>query len=381
LNTSDVLVTGTGLRSALGNLDQTWQKLGLGRTGIRLAQPFVEMPTYPLGLITDRPQLDLKKLTQTIVSEAIENAELTLPLPNCGVVIGSSRSHQAVLEQMLSGQSDLTNWLDALPNIAAIVAAQTIQSQSIVLAPMAACATGIWAIARGAELIATGECEQVIVGAVETPVTPLTLAGFSKMGALARTGAYPFDIRREGFVLGEGGAILVLESARSALSRGAPQIYGQVLGFGLSADAYHLSAPQPGGKGAIGAINQAIAQAELTPSQIDYIHAHGTATALNDATEARVIDELFPDRPWVSSTKGATGHTLGASGALGAVFSLLALHHQELPPNIGLQTSEFQLNFVRKSQTAKIDHVMCNAFGFGGQNGAIVFGRYGEAER
>jgi 3-oxoacyl-[acyl-carrier-protein] synthase II len=377
LDTHDVLVTGMGLRSALGNLDQTWQKLGLGRTGIRLAQPFMELPAYPLGLITDRPQLDLKKLTQIIVSEAIEDAGLTSPLHDCGIVVGSSRGHQTVLEQMLSGQSPLTNWLEALPNIAAIVAARTIQSQSIVLAPMAACATGIWAIARGAELIATGECEQVIVGAVETPVTPLTLAGFNKMGALARTGAYPFDARREGFVLGEGGAILVLESARSAISRGAPQIYGQVLGFGLSADAYHLSAPQPDGKGAIGAIQQALTQAQLTPSQINYIHAHGTATALNDATEARIISELFPDRPWVSSTKGATGHTLGASGALGAVFSLLALHHQELPPNIGLQqVAEFGLNFVRKSQTAKIDHVMCNAFGFGGQNGAIVFGHY-----
>jgi 3-oxoacyl-[acyl-carrier-protein] synthase II len=367
-----------GLRSALGNLDQTWQKLGLGRTGIRLAQPFAELPAYPLGLITDRPQLDLKKLTQIVVSEAIEDAGLALSLPDCGVVVGSSRGHQTVLEQMLSGQSDLSNWLEALPNIAAIVTARTIQSQSIVLAPMAACATGIWAIARGAELIATGECEQVIVGAVETPVTPLTLAGFSKMGALATTGAYPFDIEREGFVLGEGGAILVLESARSALSRGAPKIYGQVLGFGMNADAYHLSAPQPQGKGAIGAIQQALIQAQLTPSQIDYIHAHGTATALNDATEARVIDGLFPDRPWVSSTKGATGHTLGASGALGAVFSLLALHHQELPPNIGLRAAEFGLNFVEQRQTAKIDYVMCNAFGFGGQNGAIVFGHYGD---
>jgi 3-oxoacyl-[acyl-carrier-protein] synthase II len=381
LSTCDVLVTGMGLRSALGNLDQTWKKLGLGRTGIRLAQPFVEMPTCPLGLITDRPQLDLKKLTQIVVSEAIENAGLALSLPDCGVVVGSSRGHQTVLEQMLSGQLPLSDWLDALPNIAAIVAARTIQSQSIVLAPMAACATGIWSIARGAELIATGKCEQVIVGAVETPVTPLTLAGFSKMGALATTGAYPFDLRREGFVLGEGGAILVLESARSAFSRGAPQIYGQVLGFGMNADAYHLSAPQPQGKGAIGAINQALAQAQLTPSQIDYIHAHGTATALNDATEARIMSELFPDRPWVSSTKGATGHTLGASGALGAVFSLLALHHQELPPNIGLQAPEFALNFVKQRQAAKINYVMCNAFGFGGQNGAIVFGRYGEAER
>jgi 3-oxoacyl-[acyl-carrier-protein] synthase II len=158
---------------------------------------------------------------------------------------------------------------------------------------MAACATGIWAIAQGFELIQTGQCQRVIAGAVEAPITPLTLAGFDRMGALASTGSYPFDRNREGLVLGEGGAVLVLESAQLAKQRSA-SVYGQLLGFGLTCDAHNVSSPAPGGKSAIAAVKQCLERSHLSPTDINYIHAHGTSTQLNDQNEAQLIQCLFP---------------------------------------------------------------------------------------
>jgi 3-oxoacyl-[acyl-carrier-protein] synthase II len=374
--TGNIVVTGMGLRSALGDLAATWQNLHRGKSGIWRQQPFLELPVRPLGLLDAEPALGLADLTQQVVAAAIADAGLAPPLPDCAIVLGSSRGNQARFEQRLFAE-DGTPWLDCLPHAASVIAARILQTRTIVLSPMAACATGISAIARGMELIAMGECEQVLVGAVETPVTRLTLAGFAQMGALAPIGAYPFDRQRQGFVLGEGGAVLLLESERSAQARGAPQIYGSIVGFGLTADAYHLSSPQPEGRGAIAAIQQGLDQANIDPAVIAYIHAHGTATRLNDATEAQVIGQLFPHRPWVSSTKGATGHTLGASGALGVAFCLLALHEQKLPPAIGLSEPEFDLNLVTQcNQSTPIDYAISNAFGFGGQNGTIVLRRY-----
>ncbi|MBE9127349.1 beta-ketoacyl-ACP synthase, partial [Coleofasciculus sp. LEGE 07081] len=240
---------------------------------------------------------------------------------------------------------------------------------------MAACATGIWAIARGFELIQTGHCQQVIAGAVEAPITPLTLAGFEKMGVLAKTGAYPFDQQREGLVLGEGAAVLVLESADLALSRRVP-IYGQVLGFGLTCDAYHISSPQSSSKSAIAAIKQCLDRSNLSPTEIDYIHAHGTGTRLNDQHEAQLIGHLFPQGIPLSSTKGATGHTLGASGAIGAAFSLMALKHQIVPPCVGLKESKFDLEFVTQAYSRDVRRVVCFSFGFGGQNAVMALGNY-----
>lgn len=372
----DVVVTGMGGRSALGNLAQTWQGLLAGRSGIRLAQPFPELPALPLGLLADTPARDLRDVVRAIVTDAIADAGLLdRPLVDCGVVIGSSRGNQTLLEQILAGTLPIDHWGAAQPNIAAMTAAQMLQTQSVVLSPMAACATGIGAIARGAALIAAGECDRVLVGAIDTPVTPLTIAGFRQMGALATTGSYPFDVDREGFVLGEGGAVLMLESGTIARSRGAT-ILGRILGAGLSADAYHLTSPDPQGRGARGAILQALAQAALAAGAIDYIHAHGTATRLNDATEAAVIGEIFGTRPWVSSTKGATGHTLGGSTALGVAIALLALRHQVVPGCVGLRRSgDFAIRLAQTTESANLQYALCNGFGFGGQNGAIVLGR------
>jgi 3-oxoacyl-[acyl-carrier-protein] synthase II len=255
--------------------------------------------------------------------------------------------------------------------MAAICAARQIGATGAVLAPMAACATGIWSLAQGFELIQTGQCQRAIAGAVETPITPLTLAGFQQMGALAETGAYPFDKNREGLVLGEGAAVFVLETAESAKARGA-KIYGEILGFGLTADAFHANAPEVGGKSAIYAVKQCLERSNLSPIDIDYIHAHGTGTVLNDRNEAQLIKYLFPQNVAVSSTKGATGHTLGASGVLGVAFSLLGLRDRILPPCVGLRESEFDLNLVRVARQSEIQNLLGFSFGFGGQNAVIA---------
>ncbi|MGB7894943.1 MAG: beta-ketoacyl synthase N-terminal-like domain-containing protein, partial [Microcoleus sp.] len=258
-----------------------------------------------------------------------------------------------------------------LPHMGAIAAARAIGSTGPVLAPMAACATGLQSIARAVDLIRTGECQRAIAGAVEAPITPLTLAGFSRMGALANTGCYPFDENREGFVLGEGGALFVLESAELARRRGA-KIYGRVSGFGLTNDACHANAPELGGESAITAVNQCLKRSHLAAIDIDFIHAHGTATELNDRHEALLIEKLFHPGVAVSSTKGATGHTLGASGALGVAFCLMSIKYQMLPPCVGIKKPGFELDFVRCARSAIVRNAVCLSFGFGGQNAAIV---------
>ncbi|MEH2182470.1 beta-ketoacyl-ACP synthase [Nostoc sp.] len=377
-----VCVTGIGLVSALGgSLEDSWRNLIAGKSRIRLHQPFPELTPLPLGLIGQQPS-ELTMLTRMVVASALQDSGLVAPLADCAVVIGSSRSYQASWEmlarQMYNAKnfpvSSFGNWLNILPHINAIAAARQIGASGIVLAPMAACATGIWSIAQAALLIQTGQCQQAIAGAVEAPITPLILAGFQQMGALAKTGAYPFDLHREGLVLGEGAAVFVLESAELAKQRQA-KVYGEILGFGLTNDAYHSNSPEPEAKSAIAAIKQCLERSCLSPTDINYIHAHGTATQLNDQMESMVIQRLFPQGVAVSSTKGSTGHTLGASGALGVAFSLMALKHQILPPCIGLQQPEFDLEIVTAARLSKIRQVLCLSFGFGGQNAAIALAR------
>ena len=376
-----VVVTGIGLISALGNLYQSWEKLLKGKSGVQFHQPFRELPPLPLGMIDSQP-VDLSRLTKQVVETAVKSSGLTLPLPECGVVIGSSRGYQGMLEKLAKKQliqdsqpdyleKDDSSFINMLPHQPAILTANQIGTKGAVLAPMAACATGIWAIARAVELIETGQCEQVIAGAVESPITPLCIAGFRKMGALAQTGAYPFDRSREGLVLGEGAAIFVLESAEFAEQRSA-KIYGQIRSFGLTNDASHGNAPDLSGKSAMLAIAQCLARSGLSAEDIDYVHAHGTATRLNDRHEANLIQQIFPQKVAVSSTKGATGHTLGASGALGVAFCLMAIEHQILPPCVGLNEAEFDLDLVRYGRESQVENVLCLSFGFGGQNAALA---------
>ncbi|MBD2039280.1 beta-ketoacyl-ACP synthase [Microcoleus sp. FACHB-672] len=378
----EVVVTGIGLVSALGALEASWRRLLAGNSGIEQYQPFPEQPPRPLALIG--PTLtDLSALTQQVVADAVQDAGLMLPAPECGVVIGSSRAYQSRWEQRARAAIQERGstfklpppWLETLPHMAAIQAARQIGSNGPVLAPMAACATGLWALAQGFELIQTGQCRQVVVGGVEAPVTPLTLAGFDKMGALAKTGCYPFDRHREGLVLGEGAAVFVLESAQLARQRSA-RVYGQVRGFGLTNDACYANSPEQGGASAMASVKQGYERSGISSSEINYIHAHGTGTALNDEFEANLIERLFPQGVPVSSTKGATGHTLGASGAMGAAFSLMALQYQILPPCVGLKAPACDLDFVRVARQSDINNILCFSFGFGGQNAVMALGKY-----
>ncbi|MEG4285487.1 beta-ketoacyl synthase N-terminal-like domain-containing protein [Microcoleus sp. A006_D1] len=425
----DVVVTGIGLVSALGNLENSWKRLLAGDSGIERYQPFLELEPQLLALVGTKPA-DLISLIQQVLADALQDADLTWDLPDCGIVIGSSRGFQGNLEQLVrEGSSatgnvrDLTDvtdglkksegssatdsvtdvtdvrqkeegrefpmpnaqcpmpdsqllipnaqFVDSLPHMGAIAAARAIGSTGPVLAPMAACATGLQSIARAVDLIRTGECQRAIAGAVEAPITPLTLAGFNRMGALANTGCYPFDQHREGFVLGEGGALFVLESIELAHRRGA-KIYGGISGFGLTNDACYANAPELGGESAIAAVNQCLKRSNLSAVDLDFIHAHGTATDLNDRHEALLIQKLFRRGVAVSSTKGATGHTLGASGALGAAFCLMGIQNQMLPPGAGMKKPGFDLDFVRCARSTIVRNALCLSFGFGGQNAAIV---------
>jgi 3-oxoacyl-[acyl-carrier-protein] synthase II len=347
-----------------------------------------------MALIGQRP-IALEHLVERVVAEAVDDAGLSLPLLDCAVVVGSSRGNQAEWETLtrqmktwndapicqgkeeqnaqsaLHSFPTLSRWLDTLPHAAAIATARQIGTQASVRSPMAACATGLWAIAQAVDLIQTGQYERVLAGAIEAPITPLSLTGFDQMGALARTGAYPFDRDREGLVLAEAGAVLVLESAELAHQRSAP-IYGRVLGAGFTADGYHITTPAPGGRAAIAAVKQCLNRSGLVPAAIDYIHAHGTATQLNDRNEAILVQSLFPSTVSISSTKGATGHAIGASGALGIAFCLLALRDQRLPPCVGLRQPESTLNFVRTTCPYPVVNALCLSFGFGGQNAAIA---------
>lgn len=369
-----VVVTGISLISALGQLQLSWQKLLQANSAIRQVHCYPELEPQPLGLIHPQPTT-VDDLIPVLVNDVLKDANLTTPLPHCAVVVGSSRGYQVQWEQQAQKiNPHLGLFPDFLHHQIALKVARQIGTTGSVLAPMAACATGAWAIAQAYELIQTGQCQQAIAGAVEAPITPLTLAGFTRMGALAQTGAYPFDVDREGLVLAEGGALLILESAEFAQRRAAP-IYGKILGWGLTADALSLNRPNLGGKSAISAIKQALQRSHLSPNEIDYIHAHGTATRLNDEHEANLIQSLFPATVAVSSTKGATGHTLGASAALGIALSLMALKHQTLPPCVGLNHTEFPLNFVRVARSTTVEKVLCFSFGFGGQNAVIGLGR------
>ncbi len=383
-----VVVTGIGLLSALGpSLETSWSRLIAGESAIKLRQPFSELPPRPLGLIGETPA-QLIPLIEQVVPAALQDASLTPPLPDCGVALGSSRSQQARWEQYLVNylrhqaidpnycpEAHLEDWLDSLPHAGAIAAAKLVGATGTVFGPMASCATGIWSVARAFQLIQTGELNRVLAGAVEAPVTPLSLAGFTQMGALAKTGCYPFARYREGLVLAEGGAVFVLETAELAKHRGA-KIYGEILGVGLTNDACALNSSEPEGTSAQRAIAHCLNRSHLVASDIDYIHCHGTSTLLNDRFEANLIQKLFPPQVAVSSTKGATGHTLGASGALGIAFSLMALKDGFLPPCVGLSEPEFDLNFVTNSSKYDLQNVLCLSFGFGGQNAAIALGKF-----
>jgi 3-oxoacyl-[acyl-carrier-protein] synthase II len=315
-----------------------------------------------------------------LLHAALQDAQLESTDPDpWGVVIGSSRGCQKHWEDWVSQKNPSVSWLETFPYQAANLTAQLLPQVTLIKAPMAACATGLWAIAEGVELIRQGQYQRVIAGAVEVPITPLTVAGFNKMGALAKIGCFPFDQNRQGLALGEGGAFLVLENLEQAQQRSV-RIYGKILNWGFSCDASDRSAPAPDNHSAQIAVKNCLNRSGLTPSEVDFIHPHGTGTVLNDQREAQLIQSLFPPSIPITTSKGATGHTLGASGAIAVALSLLSLHHQQLPPCVGLNNPQFPLNFVglrglSPSPPLALRTSLCLSFGFGGQNAAIALSR------
>jgi 3-oxoacyl-[acyl-carrier-protein] synthase II len=251
-----------------------------------------------------------------------------------------------------------------------------------------ACASGTTAIGDAFRRIKYNEADVIITGGIEASITPLALAGFCAMKALStrndepQKASCPFDARRDGFVMGEGAGILILESLESAEKRGA-RIYAEVLGFGATADAHHMTAPAPGGIGAAAAMREAIATAGLKPEDIDYINAHGTSTELNDKYETMAVKNVFGDYAYklaISSTKSMTGHLLGAAGGLEMIVTALAIQNSIIPPTINYEEldPECDLDYVpNKARERTVQYAMSNSFGFGGQNASVLIGKYG----
>lgn len=362
----NVVITGIGLWTALGDTAiATWQRYCEGKTAL------IATTEGLVGATT----LTLEKILETTTTQALKDAKLTAPLPSAGVVVGSSRSFQAQWETWLRQPSlPRATWLQTLPATVSQRVAHIVGSQGIVLNPTAACATGIWAIAQGVLLIEQGRCDLVLAGGVESAVSPLTLAGFRQLGVLAQERAAPFDRQRQGFGLAAGGAIVVLESEAGARSR-AIEPYARIAGLGLSADAEHMAAPSVHQTGALLAIQWALTQANLTPQGIHCIHSHGTGTVRNDAAEAAWIQALFGQGVPVTSHKGALGHTLGAAGAIAIALSCLSLREQQIPPCVGCEIPDFDLDIVQHCRPARLEHILCCSYGFGGQNAVIVLAR------
>lgn len=381
-NETAVVVTGIGLTTALGSSVQaTWQRLKAGESAIALRQPFLDLAPCPLAMRGKQPE-PLADITERVVQAAWTDAGLDSQKAgvdcgvDCGVVIGSSRSHLRDWEAIARQKKEKVsrNWLATLPHEPALAAARLVGARGPLLAPMAACATGVWAIAQAADLIRSGQCSRVVAGAVESPITPLTIAGFRKMGALASTGCYPFDHNREGFVLGEGGTVMVLEAGAIAAARGA-KVYGQVLAAGITNDSHHVSSFDPSYAMGRRAVEICLKRSGLSATDIGAVHVHGTSTPQNDRMEASLISQVLDNQTRqvpVMASKGATGHTLGASGALIVALSLLSLQHQEIFPCVGLQSPDFELNFVREKQAAALRNMLCFSFGFGGQNAVLA---------
>jgi 3-oxoacyl-[acyl-carrier-protein] synthase II len=239
-----------------------------------------------------------------------------------------------------------------------------------------ACAAGTHAVSNGARMVASGRCDVVISGGAEASMHPVAVAAFANMTALSTLGiSRPFDHRRDGFVIAEGAAALVLEDWDRATARGA-RIYAEILGAASTADAHHITAPAPDGSGAVSCMELALVDAGLTTADIAHINAHGTSTPLNDMSEARAINKVFDElRPPVTSTKGVTGHGLAAAGAIEAVASVMAIQHRLIPHTYGCEEldPEINLNVVQGGPVGwEPGPVLSNSFGFGGHNGCLI---------
>ncbi|GAA3030970.1 beta-ketoacyl-[acyl-carrier-protein] synthase family protein [Actinokineospora globicatena] len=240
-----------------------------------------------------------------------------------------------------------------------------------------ACASGATAIGVAMSLLRSGACDVVITGGAEASLTPTIVSSFAKMKALSRSGtSRPFDVSRDGFVIAEGAGVLVLERLADATARGA-RVWSRLRGHGATADAHHATTPHPDGIGAAAAIHTALADAGVLPDEVDHVNAHATSTPVGDVTEATTLRKIFGTRPVVTSTKGVTGHTLGASGAIEACLTALTLHHGVIPPTAGLTALDpaIDIDVARSARSANPEVAVSNSFGFGGQNAVLVLSK------
>lgn len=404
-----VVITGCGCISPVGNnVTETWQSLLAGRSGVDWITLFdasqhktrfaAEVKGFDgAALFGSREARRMDRFTQFALAAALEafaQAGLEsngLDRNRVGVVIGSGiggiSTLLAQIEEMRArGPERVSPFL--IPMMIADSAPATIAIQLRLRGPnmalATACASGANAIGEAAEMIRRGVADVMLAGGAEASIVPVAMAALNVMGALStrneapQRASRPFDRERDGFVMGEGAGMLVLESLEHAQARGA-RILAELSGYGTSNDAYHISAPAENGAGAALSMRWALEDAGLRPEQIDYINAHGTSTPLNDKSETQAIKDVFGETAYsipISSTKSMTGHLLGASGALEAVICVQVLQEQILPPTINYEHAdpECDLDYVpNRSRRHTVRHVMSNSFGFGGHNATLIF--------
>jgi 3-oxoacyl-[acyl-carrier-protein] synthase II len=410
--TNRVVITGMGCISPVGNdVPTLWADLIAGKSGTGPitrydpADSKVKIAAEVKGfdgaaLFGSREARRMDRFTQFALAaavQAVEDAQLEIDDGNrdrIGAVIGTGIGGiETLFEQtqvyLGRGPSRVSPFLVPmmLPDTAAGMIAIHLGVRGINMAVVTACATGTNAVGEAAGAIRRGLADIVLAGGSEAPIVPIAVAGLGVMNALSTNNAEPesasrpFDLHRDGFVIGEGAAVLVLESLETALARGA-NILAEVTGYGSTNDAYHISAPAENGSGAAYCMRMALDSAGLEIEDIGYINAHGTSTPLNDKSETAAIKTVFGEQAYsipVSSTKSMTGHLVGAAGALETAIGVKVLQENLLPPTINYRTPdpECDLDYVpNAARPAQVDHVMSNSFGFGGHNATIILSRY-----
>lgn len=406
-----VVITGIGAVSPLGNDAHTsWENALAGKNGIgpltRVnaddfpAKVAAELKDFdPTKFIDKKDVRKMDRFTHYAVASAlmaVEDAKLTIDDSNAnrvGVWIGSGIGGMETFENQFEtflnrGYRRVSPFFVPMmiPDMATGQVSIFLGAKGFNSCTVTACATGTNSIGDAFKVIQRGDADVMISGGTEAPITRMSIAGFCANTALTRnpdpeTASRPFDKERDGFVIGEGAGIVVLEELEHALNRGA-KIYAEVVGYGATGDAYHITAPAPEGEGGARAMKMAIDDAGITPDQIGYINAHGTSTDYNDKFETAAIKKVFGDYAYklaVSSTKSMTGHLLGAAGAVEAIFTAMALKEGILPPTMNLQNPDpdCDLDYVpNEARKANVEYAMSNSLGFGGHNATLVLKKY-----
>lgn len=407
-----VVITGVGLVTPLGTgVQKTWSALCAGKSGIGEITRFdaSKFATKIAGEVPDFEVTDFlskkeAKRTQPFIAYsaaaarmAIEDAGLVINSANgdrVGVVTGCGLGGLYLLEQSAlhvytKGPVRVSPFF--IPTLIGNMAAGQISILFGAKGPNSslatACAAGTHAIGDAFKIVQRGQADAMFAGGVESCITPTCFAGFNAMRALSTRNAEPqkasrpFDRDRDGFVVGEGSGILIMEVLENALERGA-KIYAEIIGYGLSGDAYHMAAPAPGGEGAVRCMRSALEDAGITPEKIDYINAHGTSTELNDMYETEAIKTVFKEHAYsvpISSTKSMTGHLLGGAGGIEGVFLALAVKENIIPPTLNLDNPDeaCDLDYVPYVARKKnVEYALTNSFGFGGTNASLVVQKY-----